>query len=121
MKYSFRSLEDIWKCLESKKVKIHENYPPRENKEIFLAKGGGQLFEQFGYVDYVFLLFSNIKHYFCQEFKNIKQLSSEIEQEEIENQMKAYIKQHPTEGNCDQWWCVKTRLHNVQNGIKGID
>ena len=31
-------------------MKITNNCPPpRENKEIFLPKGGGQLFEQFGY------------------------------------------------------------------------
>ena len=37
-------------------MKIPNNWsPPREKKEIFLAKGGGQLFGQFGYTcDYWF-------------------------------------------------------------------
>ena len=57
MKYSFSSLEDIWKGLESKKwkfIKIPIIAPSlRENKEMFLAEGGGgQLFGQFGYKKY---------------------------------------------------------------------
>ena len=46
MKYSFSSLEDIWKGVESKKwkfMKIPNNCAPRENKEMFLAKGGGAI------------------------------------------------------------------------------
>lgn len=55
------------------------------------------------------------------KMKEFKSLEATITKEEIISQMEQYIRENPKLGNCDEWFCVKSRLSNVRKGVRGID